>query len=110
ELERVIELPLRMPLEQPGQPIEFAYFIETGVASVVLSNVAGKPIEVGLIGREGLVGTPLALGDRTAAFATYMQVAGSGFRVEADRFANALTTTPTLRDLVLRFSRAFSIQ
>ena len=105
-----VVLPLRTPLEHAGKDIEFAYFIDSGVASVVLDNVGGKAIEVGLIGNEGMVGGGLAVGDRTSAFETYMQVAGSGLRIEADRLTQAMATSSAIRDLVLRYGRAFSVQ
>jgi CRP-like cAMP-binding protein len=103
-------LPLRTRLEMPGEPVEYVYFIESGVASVVLDNVAGKEVEVGLIGNEGLTGTGLALGDRTSVLETYMQVEGSAFQVGAERFSASIAESRTLRDLVLRYSRYFGIQ
>jgi len=72
--------------------------------------MTGKEIEVGLIGNEGLVGSSLALGDRTSVLETYMQVSGSGFKVEADRFIDTISKSPTLRDRVLRYTRYFAIQ
>lgn len=105
-----IQLPVRTRLEQPGANVEFAYFIETGVASVVLANVIGKEIEVGLVGNEGLTGAGLALGDRTAALDTYMQVAGSAFQVEADRLIAAMASSSKIGELLLRYNRYFSIQ
>jgi CRP-like cAMP-binding protein len=105
-----IDLPLRTSLEQPGQAVESVYFIETGVASMVLSNVGSKPIEVGLVGSEGLAGIGIALGDRNGVLETYMQVGGSGYRIAVDLFLSAMGSSPRLRELVLLYSRAFSIQ
>jgi CRP-like cAMP-binding protein len=105
-----VQLPLRTSLEQPGVELEFVHFIETGVASVVLDTVDSKAVEVGLIGNEGLVCGGLALGDRTSVLQTYMQVVGSGFQVEADRFIAAMAESAMLRDLVLRYNRYLAIQ
>jgi CRP-like cAMP-binding protein len=109
-LQELVDLPLRTTLEQPGEAVEFVYFIESGVASMVLSNVGGKPIEVGLVGYEGLVGTGVALGDRVGSLETYMQVAGNGYRIAADQFVAAMGSSAPLRERVLRYSRALSIQ
>jgi CRP-like cAMP-binding protein len=47
-----VDLPLRKVLERRGKPIKYIYFPESGFASVV-ANGDERPIEVGLIGREG---------------------------------------------------------
>ena len=52
-----VELALRQVLEQPTKPIQHAYFIEYGLASIVAAN-GHKRLEVGLIGCEGMTGLP----------------------------------------------------
>jgi CRP-like cAMP-binding protein len=104
-----VTLPLRTQLEVAGEPVEFAYFIEEGVASIVLGNLS-KPIEVGLAGNEGMTGTGLVADDRFSPFETYMQVAGSATRVEADRLVAACDTSPVLRILLQRYLRFLSVQ
>ena len=55
-----VTLELRKNLERPNRRIEAAYFPERGFASVVARQANGKEeIEVGLIGREGMTGTPI---------------------------------------------------
>ena len=47
-----VDVPLTRSLELAGKPIEYVYFLESGLASVV-EDVAGKgSVEVGLIGLE----------------------------------------------------------
>src|SRR5205085_12444643 len=59
-----VDLPLRKVLEQANKPIKAVYFPESGFASVVVNT--GKPIEVGLIGREGMTGLAVVFGVRQA--------------------------------------------
>ena len=58
------DLPLRKVLAQANKPIKAVYFPESGFASVVVNT--GKPIEVGLIGREGMTGLAVVFGVRQA--------------------------------------------
>ena len=104
-----VDLPVRTSLEKMDEQFDHAHFIEEGVASIVLDNT-GKPVEVGLAGNEGMVGLGLLAADRVSPFDAYMQVGGSGTRVPADRLMAACQASPSLRGLLLRYSRAFSIQ
>ena len=57
-----VTLGIRKNLEKPNQRISAAYFPESGFASVVAVQ-RGKQVEVGLIGREGMTGLPIVLGN-----------------------------------------------
>ena len=71
-----VTLGLRKMLEQPNKKIEAVYFPETGFASVVAIQHSGKEVEVGLIGREGMTGLPIVLGNHRSPHATYIQAPG----------------------------------
>ena len=60
-LERV-SLRLRDILYEPNGPIPHVYFPLGGVVSLVIIMDAGFSLEVGIIGNEGMVGTPVFLG------------------------------------------------
>jgi CRP-like cAMP-binding protein len=109
EMDRV-DLPLRAKLEIAGQPIEWVYFLESGLASVVADLPGTKAIEVGMIGLEGVTGTGLAEGDDIAPFDCFMQGAGVARRVEASALRSAMEASPELRQLLLCFARAFGMQ
>ena len=74
----------RQPLEYKeslyaaGERIEFVYFIETGVGSLVNTMKNGQAAEVGTIGNEGVVGLPLVFGDDRAPTERILQVPGEG--------------------------------
>ena len=107
-----LELPRDEDLEKPHEPIRDVYFLENGIASTVGGNHGGndKPIEVGLIGREGVTGLPLILGNHLSTHSIYMQVAGEGHRIAAQPFREALANSRTLHGLLLRFVQVFMIQ
>jgi CRP-like cAMP-binding protein len=56
-----VDLPLEKQLSEPNQPIEFVYFLNTGLISTDAVTIKGEQVEVGLIGREGFSGLPALL-------------------------------------------------
>jgi CRP-like cAMP-binding protein len=104
-----VELPVRKQLESRNKPIEAVYFIEHGIASVV-ANGSGRPIEVGIIGREGMTGLPLVMGTDRSPHETYMQVAGDGQRMSSANLGQAVEQSPALHRHLLRYGHAFVVQ
>ena len=104
---RPISLAYRLSLYRAHKPIEFVYFIETGVGSLVNTMANGQAAEVGTIGNEGVVGLPLLLGDAVAPTSVYVQVPGGGLRMTAARFKQELARSASLRAVMLRYAHAF---
>ena len=105
-----VTLGLRKMLEQPNKTIDAVYFPETGFASVVAIQPSGKEVEVGLIGREGMTGLPILLGDHRSPHATYIQAAGKGHSITAMDLRQAIQASVSLRDSLLKFVQAFGVQ
>jgi CRP-like cAMP-binding protein len=105
-----IELALRDRLETAGEPIPFVYFLETGLGSVVCELPGPGSIEIGMIGFEGMSGLSLVEHDAQSPFDTFMQVPGTGHRIESARLVEALRESPEIRRLFLLYARSFSIQ
>jgi CRP-like cAMP-binding protein len=103
----LVELCYRKILYEASRPIEQVYFPIDGVASLVITTADGGGAEVGTIGREGLVGLPVCLGDREAPSSVYVQVPGIGLRMDAGTFRGKLERSPTLNLTMLRYSHAF---
>jgi CRP-like cAMP-binding protein len=78
-----VELPLEKRLSEPNQPIEFLYFLNTGLISTDAVTVKGEQVEVGLIGREGFSGLPALLDQPQMSHTVLMQGAGEGFRIRS---------------------------
>jgi CRP-like cAMP-binding protein len=77
-----VPLELRQVLYEPHQPIEQVYFPESGYTSIV-TNGGGNQVELGIIGREGMVGVPVVLGARCTPFQFFIQNAGNALRMTA---------------------------
>ena len=89
-----VNLGLRRHLEKPNRRIEAAFFPESGFASVVAVQSSGKQVEVGLIGREGMSGLPIVLGNHRSPHATYIQAAGKGWCIPAADLRKATLRQP----------------
>jgi CRP-like cAMP-binding protein len=109
---KLLHLPLPTPtiLNEVGEPIEFAFFLNHGLASVLSITSDGKSVEVGLSGNEGFVGIPLAAGFHTSPTRVIMQVEGSGFRISAADFVAALRHCPKLAVGAQRFAQELALQ
>jgi len=99
-------------LYQPGVPIEFVYFPETAVASMIRRMADGAGVEVGTIGREGVVGGAVALGATVMPTECLLQVGGKVQRLPVPALRDALANTstsddgPSLLGLMLLYSQA----
>ena len=103
----LITLEYRKILYEAARPIEHVYFPIDGVASLVITTAEGGSAEVGTIGSEGIVGLPVCLGDREAPSSVYVQVPGTGLKMDADAFRGELEHCPTLNLAMLRYTHAF---
>jgi CRP-like cAMP-binding protein len=108
-LEMVV-LKERQVVEVPHKPITHVYFMETGVVSVVAVNEEDHRIEVGVIGREGMTGVSLVMGDDRAQHSAYLQIGGNGRRMPAATFIEAMNRSTSLRNLMMKSAQAFMIQ
>jgi CRP-like cAMP-binding protein len=100
-------LDYRKSLYRADAPIEFVWFVESGVASLVNTMVNGDAAEVGTIGNEGVVGLPLLFGDIQAPTDVYVQVPGTGVRMNAALFSRELARSASMRRVMLHYAHAF---
>jgi CRP-like cAMP-binding protein len=98
----LVDLPQQRTLHEPGEKIEFAYFMNSGLASLVVLTRDGRSVEVAIVGREGIVGTPLAVGLNRDPYRAIIQISGNGWGVKASVLADALRAAPELRLLLNR--------
>src|SRR3984893_9314764 len=105
-----VELPNHTVLNEMGQPIRFAYFINAGLASILNVMADGKTVEVGLAGKEGFIGLPLLVDFDTSPTQVVMQVEGSGLRISSTAFKDVLRNCPKLNKKLQRFSQVLGMQ
>jgi len=78
-----VDLPRDFTLHEQGQLVDTVYFLEAGICSIVAMMKDGMTVEVGIIGRDGFVGTAAILGSERSPNRCFMQIEGHGFKVKA---------------------------
>ncbi|MCD2173635.1 Crp/Fnr family transcriptional regulator [Rhizobium sp. C4] len=105
-----VRLQYRQALETAQEQIEFVYFPETALGSVVAGKEAGSSIDVGLFGRDGMSGTSLVQGDSRSAFDCITAIEGYAMRISADNLQDAMRQSASLKSLMAHYARALGIQ
>lgn len=105
-----VQLPFKSLLHARDERIEYVYFPETAVCSIIAVMTSGDAAESSTVGRDGFVGVPVALGADSAPFDTIVQVPGRAVRMEANRFRECLQASPGLRKVVERHIEALLVQ
>ena len=106
----LVELPLRAEMISPDGPIEYLHFVEAGLGSEVAIDGVRDQIEVGVIGRDGVIGLPVVLGRNRTPHRTFIQIAGHAFRIPTDKLVPALEVNPILRAALLAYTHSFMLQ
>jgi CRP-like cAMP-binding protein len=103
-------MPVRDVLEEPEQKSEFAYFMEEGITSMVSTLRDGTTVEVGLIGKEGMVGIPAVMCTESIPFQSFVQVGGYGHRIKASRVREEFQRSARLREKVYCWLQSHLVQ
>lgn len=96
-----VALPLRTMLFEPERVPRYVYLMTSGVASIVSEMAGGEAVEVGLVGREGVPGSYRLLGDLYGFSRSFIQVQGTGLRMEYRRFEQMFHDLPGLHRRIL---------
>jgi CRP-like cAMP-binding protein len=105
-----VRLKLHTVLHESGERIKSAYFVNTGLQSVLTVQPDGKTVEVGLIGNEGFVGLPIIAGFRSSPTRVITQGEGTAYRVDADTLGQILPRFPQLQIELQRFAQQLAMQ
>lgn len=105
-----VDLPTRQVLHAAAAPIEAVYFPEAGMVSLVAGLEEGDQGEVGVIGREGMVGLPLVMGVEDAFIEAMVQLPGTALSMAARAFRRELDESAPLKALLLRYNEALHAQ
>jgi CRP-like cAMP-binding protein len=92
-----VDLPLGQVLYQPGTTSRHVYFPNDCTVSLVAIADQSSGLEVGLVGRESMIGIPLALGISTSPVRALVQGGGSAMRMTSARFGRELKHNRPLR-------------
>jgi CRP-like cAMP-binding protein len=98
-----VELDQRQILHEAGEKIRYAYFLNGGLASMVVITSDGRSVEIAMVGREGIIGTPLAVGLARELYRAIVQIPANGLRIRAEVLEKSLPHTPDLQLITNRY-------
>jgi CRP-like cAMP-binding protein len=107
-LERV-ELQRGHVLESPGRSAGCAFFIETGLASVVAQS-PDRSYCMGVVGNDGMTGLDILLDAQRSVNESMVQAAGSALRIDSEALRRAFSESSSLRSVLLRYVHVFMVQ
>ncbi len=99
-----LSLPNHLILHKGSGKVEFAYFLNRGLISLVVVMKDGKTAEAGIVGNEGFIGTPAAVGLSRSPLESVVQITGDGFRINVAALQNTLESTPQLQLMLSRYA------
>ena len=113
---RLLELCEWAPLEagavlgESGMPTRNVYFPVEGFVSLIARNDVSPELELGMVGREGMLGAPVALGVNVAPMRMVVQGAGSAWRASVISFRQELARSVSLQRFVNRYLYVLMVQ
>ncbi|MEP0918283.1 Crp/Fnr family transcriptional regulator [Leptolyngbya sp. DQ-M1] len=105
-----VTLPFKHVLYEPHQSVDYVYFLNHGVVSMVTITEEGETVEAATIGNEGMAGIHVLLGVNHLSLQAIAQVAGNGMRMRVDAFRRVVTPDTRLYELLLRYIQALISQ
>ena len=99
-----VELPNHLVIHEAGAKLEFAYFPNRGLISMVVAMQDGKTAEAGVLGSEGFAGIPAAVGLRRSPLQAIVQISGDGHRIAVEALQKALDDSPRIQLLLTRYA------
>jgi CRP-like cAMP-binding protein len=104
------ELPSHRILHEAHEVLQYAYFPNDGLLSLVVVLADGKTVEAGIVGKEGLVGLPALVGLSRSPLRDVVQITGDGVRIAVSTLREMLASAPQLHRHVERFSVLLGLQ
>ncbi len=97
-------------LYHPGEPIHHVYFPTDSLVSLFTMAEGHQALEVGMVGREGMLGIPLALGVVESPVRALVQVSGMALRMTAAHFRDEFQHSEFLQRKVFRYTYELMVQ
>jgi len=103
-------LPRGKVLYELGEPIDYSFFVMSGMISLFATTEDGSTTEISMIGNEGVVGISAVLGVTEAPYRMEVQIPGKGMRIRTTVLVEEFGRSGPLRDLMLRYTHSLILQ
>jgi len=105
-----VELAFGQVLCEPRQVFRYAFFPLTGFISLVATLRDHQPLEMGLIGNEGMLGATLVLGLDAAPFRAVVHGPGTALRLRASQLRRQFRASPSFLKMLHRYQYVLMAQ
>jgi CRP-like cAMP-binding protein len=105
----MVHLPFMEVLYESGDAIEYVYFPNEGLISLLVIMADGTAREIGIIGSEGMLGTAVVLGMSTTPNRALIQMPGHAMRLRAEALRVELHDG-ALRNVLQQYAQALFTQ
>ena len=105
-----LDLPLGKTLSRSNEPIEYLYFPDDAMISVVAMTAEGQSVEVGVAGFEGVAGFDVLLGVDSTPNESMIQLPGSGTRIKTAQAREEFRRGGAFQAMILRYIHTFMTQ
>jgi len=109
ELEYVA-LPRGSVIGAAGQSIDYVYFLNSGIGSIIATTPEGRRAEAGVFGFDGYVPTSAVAGTELNAHDVIVQLDADAYRMPYATFRSLMEENRNLNKLMIRSIEAFSVQ
>jgi CRP-like cAMP-binding protein len=106
----LVQLEAKEVLFRAHEPLATVYFPTSAVISFVAHLESGEALEVGLVGRDGLVGTSVFPGISAMSCDGLVQIPGASFRMGADELRRQLLTNQSLYSAIGRYAQVLLVR
>jgi CRP-like cAMP-binding protein len=93
-----------------GDNIQYAYFPEDGLLSLLSTTETGSTVEVAMVGREGVVGLPVILRNQMIPYEVKVQFTTKALKIRAKELREEFDKGQALHELVLRYLNTLIVQ
>jgi len=104
ELAKRVTLGLGDVLYEQGEEVQDVHFLISGGASVLVALTDGRALEPAIVGREGVLGYPMGLGDNRSRWRSVVQIEGEAYAIPVDDLASILRESGELGPLLMHYS------
>jgi len=104
ELAKRVTLSFGDVLYEQDEEVQDVHFLTSGGASVLLSLSDGRALEPAIVGREGVLGYPMGLGDNRSRWRSVVQIEGEAYAIAVDDLAGILRQSGELGPLLMHYA------
>jgi CRP-like cAMP-binding protein len=106
----LVEIQAQQYLDEPNVPLTYVYFPTTSIVSLTCLTEDGVAVEIGVVGREGVVGTSFSLHGGNSPVRATVQRTGFAYRLRADLFKREFERNGAVQRASFRYTQALLTQ